>query len=92
MVNGVLDTTLSTASVWNGGCFFVRIGAGYDGDHENLWGSLDDLALFNRALSAEEIQGHATFGLEQYSINAVPEPATFVLCLFAGVFVYFRRK
>ncbi len=72
-INGQLDKTVVTSSQWKDGWSMIRIGGGYEGDYESFYGALDEVAVFNRALSATELSQHATLGIEQYYITVVPE-------------------
>jgi hypothetical protein len=79
----VIDQTVSWAITPGDGYFLGRHYDGVGGAGLFLDGTIDDVALYNRALSQTEI-------LDHYS-SAVPEPSTLVL-LVAGLLAYAWRK
>jgi hypothetical protein len=59
-INGIADGTQATVPVCNTGPFII--GANFPGGDEYFNGKIDDLRLYNRALSAQEISALYTSG------------------------------
>lgn len=63
-VNGKCDGIFATAPEWNDGWSFIKLGGGYPGDGESFNGNLDEIGLYNRALSSAEIYAHYVNGIK----------------------------
>ena len=86
-IDGVLDPIAATDATTVNGAMdiaFGRLGKNYTGRY--LDGMLDEMALFDRALTAEEVMDHY-LGL----CEVIPEPATLSL-VGLGVLALLRRR
>ncbi len=87
-VNGVLDGTgTAQEPITNPGSDNLFIG-GLESGRGHV-GDLDDVAIWNRALSDSEVFDIVNF---DNTINAVPEAQSYILCLIAIGAIFFFRK
>lgn len=87
-VNGVQEgTPTSVLTPWAGGVKYLlgsQVGAATFGARSFFDGTLDDVALYDRALTATEIQAHY--------FAAIPEPGTLTLGFALAALVAARRR
>ena len=71
-VNGTLTETLGQFSLGTDGTAVTRIGDAADGGEDAFLGLLDDVRIYNRALSAQEIQRLYALGSAALKVNNSP--------------------
>jgi hypothetical protein len=95
-VDGSLVETGGNTNLTNNGSTRLMIGGNPDtaGDLYRTWdGGIDDVAMWNRALTGDEVMAIYNAGVQGVPLSGVPEPGTGVLAMMAaGCLGLLRRR
>ncbi len=91
-VDGVLRSTGGTGTIQDNGSNQLCIGCNPDAGNRVWNGQIDDIGMWNRALSLAEVQEIYNAGLAGTSLGAIPEPGTGALAAVAGLMLVLRRR
>lgn len=92
-INGLLEATNSTGTgILATGGFDLLIGNNPEATGRQWDGLIDDVAVWDRALTLAEVQEINTAGLAGISLGAIPEPSSGLLLGLGGLMVALRRR
>jgi hypothetical protein len=95
-VDGGLVETGGNTNLTNNGSSRLMIGGNPDtaGDQYRTWdGGIDDVGMWNRALTGDEITAIYNAGVSGVPLSGVPEPGTGLLALMAAAgLAWWRRR
>jgi hypothetical protein len=94
-VDGALVTTGGNTNLTNNGSSRLMIGGNPDtgGDQYRTWdGGIDDVAMWSRKLTGDEIAAIYSAGVAGVPLSGVPEPGTGILALMAAAGLAWLRR
>ncbi|MFT6861483.1 MAG: hypothetical protein ACJAVK_000035 [Akkermansiaceae bacterium] len=93
-INGVLMATNSSGVLLENRGNAMQIGGNPDAGNRGWNGNIDDVAIWNRALSQSEVDSiwNGGTGASIASLSVVPEPTSLALLGFGGLALIFRKR